>query len=91
MYVEDLKVKNMTASAKGTVANPGKNVKQKSGLNRAILRTGFYSLRQTIEWQYMVSSPFASVREIFWVQLPLEGAPMRVLHPIRGEATPLNL
>lgn len=49
MYVEDLKVKNMTASAKGTVANPGKNVKQKSGLNRAILRTGFYSLRQTIE------------------------------------------
>lgn len=53
MYVEDLKVKNMTASAKGTVANPGKNVKQKSGLNRAILRTGFYSLRQTIEWQLL--------------------------------------
>ena len=43
------------------------------------------------ECQYMVSSPFASVRGIFWVQLPLEGAPMRVLHPIRGEATPLNL
>ncbi len=41
--------------------------------------------------KYMVSSPFASVRGIFWVQLPLEGAPMRVLHPIRGEATPLNL
>ena len=53
VYVEDLKVKNMTASAKGTVANPGKNVKQKSGLNRAILRTGFYSLRQTIEWQLL--------------------------------------
>ena len=50
VYVEDLKVKNMTASAKGTVKNPGKNVKQKSGLNRAILRTGFYSLRQTSEW-----------------------------------------
>ena len=53
MYVEDLKVKNMTASVKGTVENPGKNVKQKSGLNRAILRTGFYSLRQTIEWQLL--------------------------------------
>ena len=53
MYVEDLKVKNMTASAKGTVENPGKNVKQKSGLNRAILRTGFYSLRQAIEWQLL--------------------------------------
>ena len=53
VYVEDLKVKNMTASAKGTVENPGKNVKQKSGLNRAILRTGFYSLRQAIEWQLL--------------------------------------
>ena len=53
MYVEDLKVKNMTASVKGTVENPGKNVKQKSGLNRAILRTGFYSLRQAIEWQLL--------------------------------------
>ena len=51
MYVEDLKVKNMTASAKGTVENPGKNVKQKSALNRAILRTGFFALRQEIEWQ----------------------------------------
>ena len=51
MYVEDLKVKNMTASAKGTVENPGKNVKQKSGLNRAILRVGFYDLRHEIEWQ----------------------------------------
>ena len=38
---------------KGTVENPGKNVKQKSGLNRAILRTGFYSLRQAIEWQLL--------------------------------------
>ena len=34
---EDLKVKNMTASAKGTADAPGKNVRQKSGLNRAIL------------------------------------------------------
>ena len=49
VYVEDLKVKNMTASAKGTVANPGKNVKQKSGLNRAILRTGFYNRMATSE------------------------------------------
>lgn len=40
---------------------------------------------------YMVSSPFASIRGIFWVQLPLEGASMRVLHSIRGEATPLHL
>lgn len=51
VYVEDLKTRNMTKSAKGTLENPGKNVKQKSGLNRAILRTGFFGMRQAIEWQ----------------------------------------
>ena len=34
---EDLKIKNMTASATGTVTVPGRNVAQKRGLNRAIL------------------------------------------------------
>jgi putative transposase len=36
---EDLSVKNMTASAKGTVEKPGKKVRQKAGLNREILDT----------------------------------------------------
>jgi putative transposase len=31
----------MTKSAKGTLEEPGKNVKQKSGLNRAILSEGW--------------------------------------------------
>lgn len=35
--IEDLKVKNMSASASGCAAEPGKQVKQKSGLNRSIL------------------------------------------------------
>ncbi|NNN18698.1 MAG: IS200/IS605 family element transposase accessory protein TnpB [Acidimicrobiaceae bacterium] len=34
--VEDLKVKNMVQSAKGTLDNPGRNVRQKAGLNRSI-------------------------------------------------------
>ena len=37
VYVEDLQVTNMSKSAKGTAEQHGKNVKQKSGLNRAIL------------------------------------------------------
>jgi putative transposase len=37
IVVEDLNVKNMTKSAKGTKERPGKNVGQKKGLNRAIL------------------------------------------------------
>ncbi|MHB8293953.1 MAG: RNA-guided endonuclease InsQ/TnpB family protein [Acidimicrobiales bacterium] len=35
--IEDLRVKNMTASAKGTAGQPGTNVVQKAGLDRAIL------------------------------------------------------
>lgn len=36
---EELRIANMTASAKGTVEEPGRNVRQKAGLNRAILDT----------------------------------------------------
>lgn len=39
--VEDLQIRNMTASARGTVAEPGRNVRQKAGLNRAILARGW--------------------------------------------------
>lgn len=35
--VEKLKVRNMTGSARGTADNPGTNVRQKAGLNRALL------------------------------------------------------
>jgi len=41
---EDLKTKTMTASARGTVKATGKNVKAKSGLNRAILDRGWHML-----------------------------------------------
>lgn len=37
--MEKLSIPNMTKSAKGTVESPGKNVKQKAGLNRSILMT----------------------------------------------------
>lgn len=39
--MEKLKVRNMTASASGTVEKPGKNVAAKSGLNRSILDQGW--------------------------------------------------
>jgi putative transposase len=37
VFVEDLNIQNMTASARGTVERPGRQVRQKSGLNRSIL------------------------------------------------------
>jgi putative transposase len=39
--VEDLRVKNMTRSAKGTKDAPGSNVRAKAGLNRGILAAGW--------------------------------------------------
>ena len=39
--VEDLRIGNMTRSAKGTRENPGRNVRQKAGLNRGILWSGW--------------------------------------------------
>ena len=41
VVIEDLRIKNMTASAAGTVEEPGVNVAQKAGLNRAILSVGW--------------------------------------------------
>lgn len=43
--MEDLRVRNMTASARGTVDEPGKNVKAKAGLNRSILDVAPGALR----------------------------------------------
>ena len=46
--MEDLTVKNMTASAKGTAEQPGRNVAQKAGLNREILDTAPAALMQQL-------------------------------------------
>lgn len=51
VVVEDLRVKNMTASAKGTLEAPGKNVKAKAGLNRVILDKGFGEIRRQLEYK----------------------------------------
>src|SRR5215210_690884 len=39
--LEDLRIQNMTASASGTVDDPGRMVRQKAGLNRSILNQGW--------------------------------------------------
>jgi putative transposase len=47
--VEDLQIRNMTRSAKGTTDMPGSNVRQKAGLNREILRSGWGLLVRRLE------------------------------------------
>ena len=51
VILEDLKITNMSSSAKGTIENPGKNVKQKSGLNRAILAQGWGEFIRQLEYK----------------------------------------
>jgi transposase len=47
--VEDLQIKNMTRSAKGTARTPGRNVRAKAGLNRQIMRSGWGLLVRRLE------------------------------------------
>jgi len=68
--LEDLKVKNMSSSAKGDEAAPGKNVRQKSALNRSILDQGWSAwagqLKYKIAWRggrvVLVNAAFTSQR-----------------------------
>jgi putative transposase len=49
--VEDLKVRNMTKSASGTAQAPGRHVRAKSGLNKAILDQGWGEFRRQLEYK----------------------------------------
>lgn len=49
--VEDLNVAGMTASAKGTLEEPGRNVAAKSGLNRSVLDVGFGEIRRQLDYK----------------------------------------
>ena len=51
VVVEDLKVRNMTRSAKGTKEEPGRNVRSRVGLNRVILETGRSSFRRMLDYK----------------------------------------
>lgn len=49
--VEDLQVRNMSRSARGTVEEPGRNVAAKSGLNKAILDQGWGTFRRMLTYK----------------------------------------
>lgn len=51
VVIEDLQVKSMSASAKGSIEAPGRNVKQKAGLNRSILDQGWHELGRQLEYK----------------------------------------
>ena len=49
--IENLNIRNMTATAKGTAEQPGRNVRQKAGLNRSILDAAWGLLFQKIAYK----------------------------------------
>ncbi len=49
--VEDLKIRNLMKSARGTVEKPGKHVKAKSSLNRGIAESGWGRLRWMLDYK----------------------------------------
>ncbi len=49
--IEDLQVRNMSRSSKGTAEQPGRKVSQKSGLNRAILDQGWGEFRRQLGYK----------------------------------------
>ncbi|MDR1530195.1 MAG: transposase [Burkholderiales bacterium] len=53
VYVEDLKVSNMSKSAKGNSECHGKMVKQKSGLNRSILDQSWFEFRRQLDYKLL--------------------------------------
>jgi putative transposase len=49
--IEDLRVRNMSKSSKGSAEAPGKKVRAKSGLNKSILDQGWFEFRRQLEYK----------------------------------------
>ena len=51
LVIEDLNVRGMSRSARGTTEKPGSHVRAKAGLNRTLLDGGFGELRRMLEYK----------------------------------------
>lgn len=51
IIIEDLNARGMSASARGTVSKPGRNVRQKAGLNKSNLDSAYGMFREMLEYK----------------------------------------
>ena len=70
----------MSKSAAGTAENPGKNVAQKSGLNKAILDQGWGEFRRQLDYKLLACGDGALRPSM--KQEPTEGAKPYGLAPV---------
>ncbi len=49
--IEDLQVRSMSRSAAGTIEKPGRQVRVKAGLNKAILDQGWFEFRRQLDYK----------------------------------------
>ncbi len=71
---EKLNIKNMTRSARGSTEQPGKQVAQKAGLNRAILAQGWGLLRRRTEQKAPAGSRTCRLRTPVCAAAPAVGS-----------------
>ena len=58
VVIEDLRTSNMTRSARGTVEQPGCNVRSKAGLNRVILAQGWHQFSTFLSYKLAANGGF---------------------------------
>ena len=51
VYIEELQIRNMSASARGTIEDPGRNIRAKAGLNKSILDQGWFEFRNQLRYK----------------------------------------
>ena len=64
IVLEDLAIGNMTASASGDAGTPGRNVRQKAGLNRKILDRGWGELKRQLAYKMARASRRRGAKKI---------------------------
>ncbi len=51
VYVEGLNIRGMSSSARGSIQEPGRNIRAKSGLNKSILDQGWYEFKRQLGYK----------------------------------------